>query len=45
MTLASMARNYEARSVPRGEKFATSAMIASVAAEGYDTVWPPSAMR
>lgn len=45
MTLASMARNYEARSVPRGEKVATSAMIASVAAEGYDTVWPPSAMR
>jgi len=29
MTLASMARKYEARSVPRGEKVATSAMIAS----------------
>lgn len=41
MTLASMARKYEARSVPRGEKVATSAMIASLAAEGYDTVAAP----
>ncbi|WP_103334406.1 transketolase family protein [Pseudotabrizicola formosa] len=41
MTLASMARKYEARRVPQGEKVATSAMIASLAAEGYDTVSAP----
>ncbi len=41
MTLASMARKYEARKVPKGERQATSAMIASLAAEGYDTVSAP----
>lgn len=44
MTLASMARKYDQRRVPRsttGERLATSAMIASLAAEGYDTVNAP----
>ncbi|MDT8327005.1 MAG: transketolase family protein [Roseovarius sp.] len=44
MTLASMARKYEPRTVklgPDGKKVATSAMIASLAAEGYDTVAAP----
>lgn len=41
MTLASMARKYEARKAPQGERQATSAMIASLAAEGYDTVAAP----
>lgn len=41
MTLASMARKYEARTAPQGERQATSAMIASLAAEGYDTVAAP----
>lgn len=41
MTLASMARKYEARKAPKGERQATSAMIASLAAEGYDTVAAP----
>ncbi|ASW09900.1 transketolase family protein [Rhizobium sp. 11515TR] len=41
MTLASMARKYEARKVPEGERQATSAMIASLAAEGYDTLSAP----
>ncbi|MDT8343381.1 MAG: transketolase C-terminal domain-containing protein [Thermohalobaculum sp.] len=41
MTLASMARKYERRSAPRGDRVATSAMIASLAAEGYDTVAAP----
>ena len=43
MTLASMARKYEPRPVPRkdGERLTTSAMIASLAAEGYDTVTAP----
>lgn len=41
MTLASMARKYEARKAPEGERQATSAMIASLAAEGYDTVAAP----
>lgn len=44
MTLASMARKYEPRKVqlgPDGQKVATSAMIASLAAEGYDTVNAP----
>lgn len=40
MTLASMARKYEPRKIP-GQKVATSAMIASLAAEGYDTVSAP----
>ena len=40
MTLASMARKYEARKAP-DQKTATSAMIASLAAEGYDTVSAP----
>ena len=40
MTLASMARKYEPRKVP-DKKTATSAMIASLAAEGYDTVSAP----
>ncbi len=40
MTLASMARKYEPRKVPE-QKVATSAMIASLAAEGYDTVSAP----
>ena len=44
MTLASMKRKYEPRTVPRpkdGETLTTSAMIASLAAEGYDTVAAP----
>lgn len=41
MTLASMARKYEPRKAPEGERQATSAMIASLAAEGYDTVAAP----
>lgn len=40
MTLASMQRKYEPRKVPE-KKVATSAMIASLAAEGYDTVSAP----
>ncbi|RDD64174.1 transketolase family protein [Thalassococcus profundi] len=40
MTLASMNRKYEPRKVPE-KKVATSAMIASLAAEGYDTVSAP----
>lgn len=40
MTHASMARKYERRSPP-ATKVATSAMIASLAAEGYDTVSAP----
>lgn len=44
MTLASMARKYEPRKVqlgPDGERVATTAMIASLAAEGYETVTAP----
>lgn len=42
MTLASMSRKYEPRvPVPRDQRQATSAMIASLAAEGYDTVAAP----
>ena len=44
MTLASMARKYEPRKVPVSEdgvRLTTSAMIASLAAEGYDTVAAP----
>lgn len=44
MTLTSMKRKYEPRRVqlgPDGQKVATSAMIASLAAEGYDTVSAP----
>lgn len=44
MTLASMKRKYEPRTVqlgPDGQKVATTAMIASLAAEGYDTVTAP----
>ncbi len=40
MTLASMARKYEPRIAP-ATRTATSAMIASLAAEGYDTVQAP----
>ncbi|SES41343.1 transketolase subunit B [Tranquillimonas rosea] len=40
MTTNSMARKYEPRKVPE-KKVATSAMIASLAAEGYDTVAAP----
>ena len=40
MTMASMKRKYEPRTVPE-EKVATTAMIASLAAEGYDTVSAP----
>lgn len=40
MTLASMARKYEPRKVPE-KKVATAAMIASLEAEGYDTVAAP----
>ena len=40
MTLDSMARKYEPRKLP-AQKAATSAMIASLAAEGYDTVSAP----
>ncbi|MBB1492946.1 transketolase family protein [Paracoccus sp. MC1854] len=41
MTLASMARKYEPRRLPEGERQATSAMIASLAAEGYETEAAP----
>jgi transketolase len=42
MTLASMARKYQPRNVARqGERVATSAMIASLAAEGYETETAP----
>lgn len=44
MTLASMKRKYEPRRVhtgPDGERVATSAMIASLEAEGYDSVPAP----
>ena len=44
MTLASMARKHEPRKVqlaPDGSRIATSAMIASLAAEGYETVAAP----
>lgn len=42
MTLASMKRKHEARPVtPKADRQATSAMIASLAAEGYDTVAAP----
>lgn len=44
MTLASMARKNEPRSLPRrpdGERLTTSAMIASLDAEGYETVAAP----
>lgn len=40
MTTASMSRKYEPRKAPN-KKVATSAMIASLAAEGYDTVAAP----
>ncbi|MEG4645366.1 transketolase subunit B [Paracoccus pantotrophus] len=41
MTLASMKRKYEPRKLPEGPRVATTAMIASLAAEGYDTVAAP----
>lgn len=41
MTLASMARKHKPRRVPQGERVATSAMIASLAAEGYETEAAP----
>lgn len=41
MTIASMSRKYEPRSLPDGPRVATTAMIASLAAEGYDTVTAP----
>ncbi len=44
MTLESMTRKYEARQIklgPDGKRVATSAMIASLAAEGYNTVDAP----
>ncbi|RMC32018.1 transketolase family protein [Paracoccus alkanivorans] len=42
MTLASMTRKYEQRqAIPKEGRVATSAMIASLAAEGYDTVAAP----
>lgn len=41
MTHASMARKYEPRRLPEGPRAATSAMIASLSAEGYDTVAAP----
>ena len=44
MTLASMKRKYEPRKVqlgPDGERVAPTAMIASLAAEGYETVAAP----
>ncbi len=41
MTLASMERKYEPRKLPDGPRVATTAMIASLAAEGYDTVAAP----
>ena len=37
MTIASMKRKYEPRKLPEGQRVATTAMIASLAAEGYDT--------
>jgi len=44
MTLASMKRKYEARVVPKGSDgspLTTSAMIASLSAEGYETADAP----
>ncbi len=44
MTLASMDRKFEQRKVPKskdGKRLTTSAMIASLEAEGYDTVAAP----
>ena len=41
MTHRSHARKYEARHAPEGPRVATSAMIASLAAEGYDAVAAP----
>lgn len=42
MTANSLARKYEARKVvPKQDRVATSAMIASLAADGYDTVTAP----
>jgi transketolase len=41
MTLASLARKFEPRKLPEGDRVATTAMIASLAAEGYDTVSAP----
>ena len=42
MTMKSLARKHEPRKViPKEERVATSAMIASLAAEGYDTVSAP----
>lgn len=42
MTTDSMARKYEPRkATPKDQRVATSAMIASLAAEGYDTVAAP----
>ncbi|APX25805.1 transketolase subunit B (plasmid) [Salipiger profundus] len=41
MTHDSMARKYEPRQVPKGGNVATSAMIASLAAEGYDATPAP----
>ncbi|WP_299905817.1 transketolase family protein [uncultured Paracoccus sp.] len=41
MTLASMTRKYEPRRLPEGPRVATTAMIASLAAEGYETVTAP----
>ncbi|NJO38098.1 MAG: transketolase family protein, partial [Rhizobiales bacterium] len=44
MTLASMARKYQPRKTPvseSGERLTTSAMIASLAAEGYETETAP----
>ncbi len=41
MTLASMKRKYEPRKLPGGKRVATTAMIASLAAEGYDAVAAP----
>ncbi|AUH65986.1 transketolase family protein [Paracoccus zhejiangensis] len=41
MTLASMTRKYEPRRLPEGPRVATTAMIASLAAEGYETVAAP----
>ena len=42
MTVDSIARKYQDRKViPKSERVATSAMIASLAAEGYDTVDAP----
>ncbi|WP_299844655.1 transketolase family protein [uncultured Paracoccus sp.] len=41
MTLASMTRKYEPRRLREGPRVATTAMIASLAAEGYETVTAP----